>query len=54
MCIVHLVHIRNRAMLIVGCVNRVIMCIVHLVHMIRNGAMLIVEFMKREIYGHVA
>ena len=32
----------------------IIMCIVHLVHMIRNRAMLIVECMKREIYGHFA
>ena len=54
MCIVHLLHIRNRAMLIVECMKRVIMCIVHLVHIIRNRAMLIVECMKREIYGHIA
>ena len=28
----------------------IIMCIVHLVNMIRNGVMLIVECMKREIH----
>ena len=32
----------------------IIMCIVHIVNMIRNGAMLIVECMKREIHDHFA
>ena len=32
----------------------IIMCIVRIVHMIRNGAMLIVECMKREIHDHFA
>ena len=32
----------------------IIMCIVHIVNMIRNGAMLIVECMKREINDHFA
>ena len=32
----------------------IIMCIVHIVYMIRNGAMLIVECMKREIHDHFA
>ena len=32
----------------------IIMCIVHIVHMIRNGAMLVVECMKREIHDHFA
>ena len=32
----------------------IIMCIVHIVNMIRNGAMSIVECMKREIHDHFA
>ena len=32
----------------------IIMCIVHIVNMIRNGAMLSVECMKREIHDHFA
>ena len=32
----------------------IIMCIVHIVNMIRNGAMLIVECMKREIHDRFA
>ena len=32
----------------------IIMCIVHIVNMIRNGATLIVECMKREIHDHFA
>ena len=32
----------------------IIMCIVHIVNMIRNGAMLIVECMKRKIHDHFA
>ena len=32
----------------------IIMCIVHIVHMIRKGAMLIVECMKRETHDHFA
>ena len=32
----------------------IIMCIVHIVNMIRNGAMLIVECMKRGIHDHFA
>ena len=30
----------------------IIMCVVHIVNMIRNGVMLIVECMKREIHDH--
>ena len=32
----------------------IIMCIVHIVNMIRNGVMLIVECMKRDIHDHFA
>ena len=32
----------------------IIMCIVHIVNMIRNGVMLIVECMKRNIHDHFA
>ena len=32
----------------------IIMCVVHIVNMIRNGAMLSVECMKRKLHDHFA